>query len=80
MLRRVGIWLGIGVAVTAFWIVFTLLARDVNLRHSIIIAITAPVAMLGYHRPMTVYEFALENIATYGLVGFLTTLVWRPRR
>ena len=80
MLRRVGIWLGIGVTVTAFWIAFTLLVHDVNLRHSIILAITAPPSMLGQHRPMTVYEFAAENIAAYGFVGLMTTLVWRPRR
>jgi hypothetical protein len=79
MVRRVGIWLGVGIAVTAFWIVFTFMVR-VNLKDSLVLAITAPPSILGQHRPMTVYEFALENIALYGLLGLMTTLVWRPKR
>lgn len=81
MLRRVGFWALAGCAVALIWTaVFYTLGPSTgyyptqgaalhDLGQSVLLRITAPVALLGRHHAITWYWSAVMNAAAYGCIG-----------
>jgi len=70
MRRRLALWVLCGLAVACFWFVYGMAAGPgQNLGRWPIVAITAPVSLLGRHMPLKYYWFILLNGAAYALLG-----------
>jgi hypothetical protein len=75
MKYRIAGWSGIGFLVAGFWALFAIATfpstsermRDVWT----LISLTCPVAMVGMHYPVSLYEALAANTVTYALVGLI---------
>jgi len=78
MRRRIALWAVCGLAVACFWFVYGMAAGPThNLGRSPIVAITAPVALLGRQAPLAYYWAILLNAAAYALLGLAFELIRR---
>ena len=79
MMRRIGLWALIGLAVALVWFVVGLFTwPNYNLGRWTIVAVTAPASLLGRTMPLAYYWFILLNAAIYALVGLATEVLRRP--
>lgn len=83
MKKRIALWAFAGFSVAVSWaLIAATVGPRYDLNSSTILAITIPLASIGRIRaiPMTYYEVALMNAATYALVGFGVEPFLRLRR
>lgn len=79
MMRRISLWVLIGLAVALVWFVVRLFTwPNYNLGRSLFVAITAPASLIGRTMPLAYYWFILLNAGIYALVGLTTELLRRP--
>jgi hypothetical protein len=70
MKRRIALWALAGFAVAAAWVIYGIAAGpEANLARSVLVAITAPVALLGRHMALSYYWAILLNGAIYAMFG-----------
>ena len=73
MKSRIAIWASAGFLVAGFWSLFALVTfPSTNERIGevwILVSATYPIAIVGRHYPISLYEAFVANIATYALVG-----------
>jgi hypothetical protein len=75
MKNRIAIWASVGFLVAGFWALYFFAAfpstnerlRDMR----ILVDLTCPVAMAGWHYPISVYETLVANAVTYALIGLI---------
>lgn len=75
MKYRIAIWAGAGFLVAGFWALYAFATfpftnerlRDVR----ILVNLTCPVAMAGWHYPISLYETLVANAVTYALIGLI---------
>lgn len=87
MLRRVGFWALCGCAVALIWALAFYILGPSNgtypsqgavlhyLGHTVLLPITAPVALLGRHYAITWYSSAVINAALYGCIGLVVETI-----
>jgi hypothetical protein len=87
MLRRLGIWALCGCAVALVWAAVFYLAGPGNgeypsqaavlryLGHSMVLPVTAPVALLGRHHAITWYWSTVINAAIYAVAGLVVETI-----
>ena len=72
MLRRIGLWALCGCAVALIWALVFYISGPSNgeyLSHMVLLAVTAPVALLGRHYAIAWYWSAVINAAIYFCIG-----------
>jgi len=75
MKHRIALWAVVGFLVAGFWALFTMATfpstsermRDVWT----LVCITCPIAIVGMHHPISLYEVLVANTVTYGIVGLV---------
>ena len=75
MKYRIAMWAVVGFLVAAFWAFFALLTfpstsermRDVWT----LVSLTCPIAIAGWHYPISLYATLAANALTYALVGLI---------
>ena len=75
MKYRIAMWASAGILVTGFWALFAIATfpstsermRDVWT----LLRLTCPVATVGMHYPISLYEALAANAVTYALVGLI---------
>ena len=75
MKYRVAMWAIVGFLVAGFWALFAVLTfpstnermRDV----STLVSLTCPIAIAGWHYPISLYVTLAANALTYALVGLI---------
>lgn len=78
MKHRIAIWASAGFVVACFWAGFWALypkAAPVGRVAWTLAAISQPIALAGFHFPLSFYWVVLANTATYGLVGLIVETV-----
>jgi hypothetical protein len=81
MKYRIAIWAGAGFLVAGFWALYffatfpptTERLRDVRF----LVNLTCPVAVAGWHYPISLYETLVANAVTYALIGLILESVRR---
>ena len=81
MKYRIAIWAGAGFIVAALWALFAIATfpstsermRDV----STLISLTCPIAIVGRHYTISLWEALAANTATYALAGFIVETLRR---
>jgi hypothetical protein len=80
MKYRIAIWASIGLLVAGFWAVFafaTFPSTD-RMRHVWpLVAFTCPIALLGTHRAVSLYQALAANALTYAVVGLVVEALRR---
>lgn len=73
MKYRIAAWATVGLFVAGFWAVLasaTFPSTNQVMRNLwILVSTTCPIAVVGRHYSISLYEALLANAATYGLVG-----------
>ena len=81
MIRRISLWMLVGIVIACCWAVIALLAGpNYNLGRSLAVAITAPASLLGRTEPLGVASFILLNAVPYAIVGCAIELIRQSRR
>jgi hypothetical protein len=78
MLRRIGFWALCGLAVALIWAAVLYPSQGAVLHylgHTVLLPVTAPVALLGRHYAITWCCSALINAAIYACVGIAVEVV-----
>ena len=70
MRKRIALWALIGAVVVCFWTLARMIFPQYNIGHWPVVAMSVPVALIGRTIPLTYYEVAILNAATYALLGF----------
>jgi len=80
MKYRVAIWAAAGFLVAGGWAVY-FFARNKDLPIepivSVLIRLSCPIAIVGFHYPVSLYSTLAANVATYALVGLVVEVVRR---
>jgi hypothetical protein len=80
MKYRVAIWAAAGFLVASGWAVY-FFARNKDLAiepiASVLIRLSCPIAIVGYHYPISLYSTLAANAATYALVGLVVETLRR---
>jgi len=80
MKNRVAIWAIIGLLVAGFWAVFAFVTfPSTNRMRDVwpLISFTCPIAILGMHHAVSVYEVLAANAVTYAVVGLIVEMLRR---
>jgi hypothetical protein len=83
MKYRIAMWAVAGFLVASGWAVYFLVtSKDQPIVPivSTIIRLTCPVAIIGYHYPVSLYSTLVANAATYALVGLVVETLRRQFR
>ncbi|HKW18629.1 MAG TPA: hypothetical protein VJO35_14075 [Terriglobales bacterium] len=85
MKYRITIWAISGFLVAGFWAIYaiaTFPATNASMRELwTLISLSCPIAILGQHHPISIYEVLAANALTYALVGMgVETLLRQFRR
>jgi hypothetical protein len=80
MKYRVAIWAAAGFLVAGEWAVY-FFARNKDLPIepivSVLIRLSCPIAIVGFHYPVSLYSTLAANVATYALVGLVVEVLRR---
>jgi hypothetical protein len=72
MKYRIAIWAFAGFLVAGFWAVLAFPTAGERMRDVwTLVCITCPVAILGMHHPVSLYEALVANAVSYGLIGLI---------
>ena len=72
MTFRIVIWAIAGFLVAGFWALFAFATFPSNLRDVWpLVSLTCPVAIVGMHYPVSIYQSLAANAVTYGFVGLV---------
>lgn len=82
MKYRIAMWASVGFLVAGFWALYFFAAfpsanerlRDVR----VLVDLSCPVAMAGWHYPISLYETLVANAVTYALIGLILDSI-RPQ-
>jgi hypothetical protein len=80
MKYRIAIWAAVGFLVASGWAVYFLVRNKDLLIEPIVstlIRLTCPVAIVGFHYPVSVYATLAANVATYALIGLVVETLRR---
>ena len=81
MKYRIAMWAGAGLLVAGFWALFasaTFPSTSERMRDvSILINLTCPIAIVGKHYSISLFEALAANTATYALVGLIVEVLRR---
>jgi len=78
MKYRIGIWAVIGFLVAAFWALFATFPSIERMRDVWqLVSLTCPIAIVGMHHPISLYEALAVNTVTYALVGLIVETLRR---
>ena len=83
MKYRIAIWSIAGLLVAGFWAIFaraTFPSADPMRDVWPLITFTCPVALLGMHHQVSLYEVLAANAVTYAVVGLIVVAMLRPFR
>ena len=73
MKHRVAMWAFAGFLVAGFWALFALAAFPSTSERMqdvwALVGLSCPIAIVGWHYPISLYEALAANAATYALVG-----------
>jgi hypothetical protein len=80
MKYRVAIWAAAGFLIASGWAVY-FFARNKDLPLEpivpVLIRLSCPIAIVGFHYPVSLYSTLAANVATYALVGLMVEVVRR---
>jgi hypothetical protein len=80
---QISIWAAAGFLIASAWAVY-FLERNKDLRIepivSTLIRLTCPVAIVGMHRPVSLYVALAANVATYAMVGVIVEILRQPTK
>ncbi len=72
MKYRLAIWAFAGLLVAGFWAVLAFPSAGERMRDVwTLVCITCPIAIVGMHHPISLYEVLVANTVTYGIVGLV---------
>jgi hypothetical protein len=80
MKYRIAVWAAAGFVVASGWAVYFSLAsknHPVEPILSALVRLTCPVAIVGWHYPVSLYSALVANVATYALAGLLVETLRR---
>ena len=83
MKYRIAIWAIAGLLVAGFWALFafaTFPSADPIRDVWFLITFTCPIALLGMHHALSIYEVLAANAVTYALVGLVVETLRRQFR
>ncbi len=83
MRHSIAIWAIVGSLVAGFWALFAYATFPSvhSIRHAwFLITFTCPVALLGMHHALSIYEVLAANAITYALVGLIAETLRRRFR
>ena len=83
MKHSIAIWAIVGSLVAGFWALFafaTFPSADSIRDAWFLISFTCPVALLGMHHALSIYEVLAANAVTYALVGLVVEALRRRLR
>jgi len=72
MKYRLAIWAFAGLLIAGFWAVLAFPSAGERMRDVwTLVCITCPIAIVGMHHPISLYEVLVANTVTYGIVGLV---------
>ena len=72
MKYRIAMWASAGFLVAGFWAVLAFPSAGERMRDVwTLVCITCPIAIVGMHHPISLYEVLVANTVTYGIVGLV---------
>jgi hypothetical protein len=80
MKYRIAIWAAAGFLVGSGWAVYLLVRSKDHLIEPIVstlIRLTCPIAVIGWHYPVSLYTALVANVAMYALVGLVVETLRR---
>jgi hypothetical protein len=80
MKYRIAIWAAAGFLVASGWAVYFLVRSKDHLIEPIVstlIRLTCPIAIVGFHYPVSLYSTLVANVATYALMGLVAEILRR---
>jgi hypothetical protein len=80
MKYRIAVWATAGFLVASAWAIYFLVASKGQLTQPIVstlIQLTCPIAIIGFHYPVSVSSTLLANVATYALIGLVVETLRR---
>ena len=80
MKYRIAIWAAAGFLVASGWAVYFLVRSKDHLIEPIVptlIRLTCPIAIVGFHYPVSLYSTLVANVATYALMGLVVEILRR---
>ena len=83
MKYRIAVWAAAGFLIASAWAVY-FFARNKDLPIepivSVLIRLSCPIAIVGFHYPVSLYSTLAANVATYALVGLMVETLRRQLR
>ena len=84
MKYRIAIWAIVGFLLAGFWAFFAA-ATSPSANERIrdvwtLVCITCPIAIVGMHHAMSLYEVLVANAITYGLIGMIVETLRKQLR
>lgn len=80
MKTRIFFWALTGALVAGFWTLLTMTLPQFDFGQSLALAVTIPASrLIPRSIPLTYYQVALINAATYALIGLVVEPFWRHR-
>ncbi len=80
MKYRIAIWAAAGFLVASGWAIYFLVAskdHPMEPMVSTLVRLTCPVAILGFHYPVSLYSTLVANVATYAVIGLVVETLRR---
>ncbi|HXJ89168.1 MAG TPA: hypothetical protein VMS18_20290 [Candidatus Binatia bacterium] len=80
MKNRIAIWAIVGLLVAVFWAVFAFMTFPSTDRMRDawpLISFTCPIAIVGMHHAVSLYEVLAANAVTYAVVGLIVEMLRR---
>jgi hypothetical protein len=80
MKYRIAIWAAAGFLVAGGWVIYFLVASKDRPIEPIVSALarqTCPIAIVGWHYPVSLYSALAANVATYALAGLVVEILRR---
>jgi hypothetical protein len=80
MKYRIAIWAAAGFLVASGWALYLLVRSKDHLIEPIVstlIRLTCPVAIIGWHYPVSLYTVLVANVVTYALIGLVVETLRR---
>jgi hypothetical protein len=78
MKYRITIWAAAGFLVASGWAVYLLVRSKDHLIEPVVstlIRLTCPIAIVGFHYPVSLYSTLVGNVATYALIGLVVEVL-----
>jgi hypothetical protein len=80
MKYRIAVWATTGFLVASAWAIYFLVASKGQLTQPIVstlVQLTCPIAIVGWHYPVSLSSALLANVATYALIGLVVEALRR---